>query len=121
MEEWLTPDAWIALGGRIAAWIQDSVLTWPVAAQVGASGVALGISLLVARRLGRWLDLHGARAAWAVRALSPLLLPLLWLFLTWIALAVFRAYGQPSRLLDSIAGLLLAWVDRKSTRLNSSH
>ena len=110
MEEWLTPDAWIALGGRIAAWIQDSVLTWPVAAQVGASGVALGISLLVARRLGRWLDLHGARAAWAVRALSPLLLPLLWLFLTWIALAVFRAYGQPSRLLDSIAGLLLAWV-----------
>jgi len=110
MEEWLTPDAWIALGGRIAAWVQNSALTWPVAAQVGASGVTLGISLLIAGRLKRWLDAHGDRARWAVRALAPLLVPLLWLLLTWIALAVFSAYGRPSHLLDSIAGLLLAWV-----------
>ena len=110
MDEWLTPDAWIALGGRVAAWFQDSVLTWPVAGQVAVSGMALGISLLASRRLKRWLDSRGERARWVVRALAPLLLPMFWLSLTWIALVVFRAYGQPSRLLDSVAWLLLAWV-----------
>ena len=110
MEQWLTPDAWIALGGRVAAWFQDSVLTWGVAAQVGASCVAFGISLLAVSHLKRWLDTYGERARWVVRALAPLLLPLLWLLLTWVALVVYQAYGRPSRLLDSIAGLLLAWV-----------
>jgi small-conductance mechanosensitive channel len=110
MEQWLRPDAWIALGVRIAAWFQDSVLTWPVAAQIGASGAALGLSLLVATYLRRWLDAHGERARWVVRSLAPLLVSLLWLLSTAIALAVFRAYGQPSRMLDSLTGLLLAWV-----------
>jgi len=110
MEEWLTSDAWIDLGVRIAAWVQATLLTWPVAAQVAASVAALGISVFAARLLKRWLDAHSMYSGWAVRAVSPLLLPLLWLLQQAIALALFRAYGQPSRLLDSIAGLLLAWV-----------
>lgn len=110
MEDWLTLTWWTDRAALIAAWVQDSVLTWPVAGQVAVSGAALGISLLAAGRLKRWLDAHVERARWVVRALAPLLLPLLWLLLTWIALAIFRAYELPSRLLDSVTGLLIAWV-----------
>jgi small-conductance mechanosensitive channel len=110
MEEWLTPDAWIDLGGRVAAWFRDSVLTWPVAGQILVSGVALGISLLAAGHLKRWLDSRSDRPGWVVRALSPLLLPLIWLLQLWIVLRIARAYGLPSRFLDRATGLLLAWV-----------
>jgi small-conductance mechanosensitive channel len=110
MADWLTLSWWTERAVLLSAWVQDSVLTWPVAGQVAVSGAALAISLFAGARLKRWLDAHGERARWVVRVLSPLLSPLLWLLLTWVALATFRAYGQPSRLLDSIAGLLLAWV-----------
>ena len=112
MDEWLTLSAWVARGGRVWAWIEQSVLTWPVAGQLAVSALLFALSFLVAREVRRWLvansDKAGARSA--ARILSPLLVPLLWLVLQWIALASARVYALPSRLLDSIAGLLLAWV-----------
>ena len=112
MQEWLTLDRWLQLASSVSAWVQEHVLVWATAGQVAAIVAAFGIAQLVSRRLGRWLEkykYHPA-AGRVIRVALPLLPFLIWLLLQWLELAVAGAMLWPHRLLDSAAGLLLAWV-----------
>ena len=45
-----------------------------------------------------------------VRLVSPLLLALIWLVLQWICMSAVNTLGWPNRVLESIAGLIAAWI-----------
>jgi len=112
MQEWLTLDKWLQLASSVLAWIQEHVLVWATAGQVAAIVAAFGVALLLSRTLGRWLEKHKYHpaAGRVIRVALPLLPFLIWLLLQWLELAIAGTMLWPDRLLDSAAGLLLAWV-----------
>jgi small-conductance mechanosensitive channel len=108
----LSPQAWIDRAADLWAWTQENLLTWTTAVQVSTAILAFGLALLLSRRGHKWLSRHRSHASFgrAIGILLPLLFPLIWLLLDWITLVAVRYAQDPVWLLDSIAGLLMAWV-----------
>ena len=79
---------------------------------VDARPLTFGIATLLSRKLKPRLEhlQHHPAAATAIRIVLPLLMPLTWLLLQWIAIAAASTLEESYRLLDSVAGLVLAWV-----------
>ena len=115
MDEWLTPDFWIAQGARVWTWFLEDVLVWTTAAQIAVIAGAFVIAHLIARLTRAHIEQHERHLAFgrAVRVVLPLWMPMLWALLQWLAMTAARTTLEvPSelRLIDSITGLLLAWI-----------
>jgi small-conductance mechanosensitive channel len=112
MGDWLTPEKWIEIAGNIWAWSRERLISWETGGQVAAIIVSFGIAHFVARRLGAWLERYRNHPTTgpAIRIALPLLMPLFWLVLQWICLAVAGALSWPTGWLDATAGLLFAWI-----------
>ena len=112
MDELLSRQGLIDLYNQILAWVQQDVLTLSTGVQLSAVAVAFAVAFLVARLSRGWLDQRTGHPVFgkAVRIVLPLWLPLLWALLQWVSMAAATTLELPSRLLDSITGLLFAWV-----------
>jgi small-conductance mechanosensitive channel len=112
LENLFSPDAIAQYGLQLWAWIQEYVLVASTAIQFVLIAVAFGLSTFAARRIGRWLDNYSNHptAGKAIRIVTPVLLPLLWLLLQWISIAAAAGLEFPARIVDSVAGLLTAWI-----------
>ena len=112
MEQWLSPEAWIDLGNRVWAWVQQDVLVPSTGIQIAAIAVAFGLSFLLARLTRGWLTERISNPTFgkAISILLPLWMPLIWGLLQWISMAAATTLEWPSRLLDSITGLIFAWI-----------
>ena len=112
MDTLLSGQGLIDLFNRFWAWIQSDVLVADSAVQVALVAAALGLSLLVTRLTLPWLkrQLRHPVAGRGVRIFLPLYLPLLWALLQWLSMSAAEIFDFPSRVLDSVTGLLFAWV-----------
>ena len=113
MDQWLTPQYWIEQASERWIWIQANILSWSTGIQLAALALTFVLAAVGARKLRVWLDRYAAHpmGGKAIAIVLPILQPLMWLILLWIALAVTNAYLEAgARLLDSIAVLLFAWV-----------
>lgn len=103
-----------ALGDWFAAMATDP---WALA-QLVILIVLFAVSALLARRVRPWLDDRlrhwtvPARLAALARTVPTILTPLIWLVLSWFAIAVAQYSAWPARtyLIDVAASLLTAWV-----------
>lgn len=97
---------------ELSAWFQQDVLVVSTGVQLAAVAVAFGLSLLISKLTTPWLkrQLRHPVAGRGVRIVLPLWLPLIWALLQWLSMAGAMTLDQPSRLLDSVTGLLFAWV-----------
>ncbi len=93
-------------------WIVDNVLVLGNAVQLLVILISLGLAVVVARRL--LPRLQSARVNHSLgrmmHVVSPLVLPLLWLVLVWVATAAARAMQWPLDVLEIAGTLLTAWV-----------
>jgi small-conductance mechanosensitive channel len=112
MEQWLSRQTWIDLSTLVWDWIQQHLFSWSTAGQVVAVAAALGLALLIARLTRSLLQKNTGHpmVGKGIRILLPLWMPLLWAILQWLSMAAATTFNQPSRLLDSITGLLFAWI-----------
>ena len=112
MEELFSYSTWIAYWNSFIAWLYDNVFVIDNAVQLGVSGLALLIALLVARRAGPWLSARHADNGLqrVVRIIAPLLMPMIWFLIQWLSVSAASTMGWPNRVLASIAGLIAAWI-----------
>lgn len=112
VEDLFSQEALIARLETVRAWFQEDVLSWSIAIQILVVVLALGLAILAARKLRSPIESQKAHPVLGrlMSILEPLLLPLIWLLLTWLTLALLAYLGRPASLLDKIAGLLAAWV-----------
>jgi len=110
--EILSPEYWTAIGTRIWGWILQDVLSWTTAGQIAGVAAAFGIAVLIARSTRGFLHRHTAHpvAGTPIRILLPVWTALLWVILQWLSATAASVLEFPSRLLDSVIGLLLAWI-----------
>jgi len=104
---------WLAdLWQLVYAWTLENVFVVGNAVQLAVVAAALGAAMVIAHYLGPWL--RGLKAPNGVRrilnVLGPLVLPLVWLALQWIAISAARTADWPFRVLEIFASLLTAWV-----------
>lgn len=112
MENLFSREGLVQIWTTLYDWFQTYVLVVGNAVQFVVVVLAFGIAFLVARRLNPWLERHRGHAIMgrAVRIVLPLSAQILALLLLWIAISTAVTMGWPSRLLTSLAGLLVAWI-----------
>jgi small-conductance mechanosensitive channel len=93
-------------------WVLDNVFVLANAVQLLIVAVTLGIAVILAKRLRRWLQRYEANVVFsrAFNVVSPLLLSLVWFALQWLSIAAATNLGVQHQLLDIVATLLTAWV-----------
>jgi small-conductance mechanosensitive channel len=113
MEDLLSRQGLIQLFNRIWLWIQEDVFVLGTAVQVIVIAAAFGLALLISRLSRGYLERQQNHpvVGRGIHILLPLLMPLIWMLLQWFSTNAAETLGWPSyRLLDSVTGLLLAWV-----------
>ena len=112
MEELFSYTTWLEYWNMLVAWFTANVLVAGNAVQLLVTAVNLLLAVLLSRQLVPWLkrfeSMDGYRRV--VRIVTPLLMPLLWLILQWLCVSGAATLDWPNRLLESIAGLIAAWV-----------
>lgn len=112
MSELFAPGRIVAMLDTAYAWVLANVLVVGNAVQLLVILAALGAAVLVNRRAQprlRSLRVNDGVAR-VLHVVMPLLLPLVWLALLWIAMATARAAGWPLDVLEIAATLLTAWI-----------
>jgi small-conductance mechanosensitive channel len=112
MSEWWDPQRWVELATQLWIWIQANLLGRAAAAQISTIVVAFVLALLIAKRFEPWLRKQTAHPVMGtfIRIVLPALMPMLWLVLLWIALAIADSMAWGTGWISSVAGLLVAWV-----------
>ncbi len=116
MESLIDPVRIEALLRGAWSWIDLHVLTWHAVVQafiiIGAYGFARWLAPTAQARLA-WLVAHPRFPKYftpVVRAVEPLVLPVIWLALQWFTVFAAEGSGWPNRLIESAVSLLTAWV-----------
>ncbi len=112
MNDLFSAERLVELGNLAYQWTLTNVLVLESAVQLAVVAAAWGVALWTSRRLRPWFGTLSSRpgAARAIVISMPLLLPLIWLLLLWIAISTASTVGWPDRLLITVASLLTAWV-----------
>jgi small-conductance mechanosensitive channel len=100
------------IGDLVYQWLLMNVFVVGNAVQALVIVLALGAALLISRRLTAVLERFKFKKSVArlVTTTLPLMLPLVWLGLQWIAILTASAMLWPNHLLVIMASLLTAWV-----------
>ena len=102
----------IELGNQAYAWFLANVLVAGNAVQLAVIAASLGVAMLFAKRARPWLARYRDQR-WVGRPIDtglPLLMPLAWLALQWLAIAIANQLLWPNQLLAIAASLITAWV-----------
>jgi small-conductance mechanosensitive channel len=112
MEQWLSPEVWNELGTDVWTWLQANLLSITTGVQISGVVAAFTLAYLIARLTRVRLKKHTGHPVFgrAIRILLPLWMPLLWAILQWLSTTTAATFEFPNRLLDSMTGLLFAWV-----------
>jgi small-conductance mechanosensitive channel len=112
MDQWLTPEAWIVLATEVWTWFEANVLSVTTGVQIAAVAASFGLAYLISRLTRGWLKKHTSHPIFgrAIRIVLPLWGPLLWAILQWFTYTAANTFEFPNRLLDSMTGLIFAWV-----------
>jgi len=99
------------IGATILAWLGTNVFVLDNAVQLAVILIALGASLLVARRLAVFGERRAQPPTSAILSvMRPLAFPSIWLALLWVALLAASVARWPHHLIQIGASLLTAWV-----------
>lgn len=112
MQDLISSERFLALWEAVREWVLTNVLVIDNAVQLGVVALALFVAALLSRQLTPRLErfkLHVSTGR-SVHFLLPLLRPLLWLGLVWIALSAATTLDQPRGLMTTSATLLAAWI-----------
>jgi small-conductance mechanosensitive channel len=108
-----TAESWLASAEK---WAFEHILVWPLLIQFGVIVAVFLCAWLLAPSLKAALQRLAQRPGLDVRlrggllAVQSLALPLVWMILQWVTVAVAAAADWPNRLLIVATSLLAAWV-----------
>ena len=115
-EQLLDPEAIQTALQTISDWLFAEVLVLSTVAQLVVVAATYGVAVLAAARVQTTLDRFAAekplwlRAHTALGVMRPLALPIVWLFLQWLAVLTAANAGWPNHLMKIVVSLLTAWV-----------
>ena len=112
MEELFSAERWVAVWNTVYAWLLTNVLVLDNAVQAAVIGLSLLLAMLFAKRLRPWLaryrdHRHVGRGVIIAESLA---MPVVWLVLLWLAMAVLGLSDRPIGLLRTAITLLAAWI-----------
>lgn len=112
METLLSPGGFIGLWNVVYEWLRNEVFMPDNAVQFAIIVVTLGVAMLVSRRLRAWLDRYRQHrgAGRSIHMAMPLVSPMVWLLLLWLALSVTTTMDRPRGLVNTAATLVAAWI-----------
>ncbi len=112
MNDLFSAERLLEFGNLAYQWVSANVFVFDSGVQLAVVVAAWAIALWTSRRLRPWLAglRSGPGASRVIDISRPLLLPLVWLVLLWLAIATASTMGWPDRLLITVASLLTAWV-----------
>ena len=112
METLLSPGGLIQLWNVVDKWLRDEVFMLDNAVQFAIIVVTLGVAMLISGRLRAWLDRYRAHrgAGRSIHMAMPLVSPIVWLLLLWLALSVATTMDRPRALVNTAATLVAAWI-----------
>jgi len=112
METLLSARGLLELWNVVYDWFRNEVFMLDNAVQFAVIVVTLGIAIVVSGRLRAWLDRYKAYpgAARSVHMAMPLVSPVVWLLLLWLALSVATTMDRPRGLVSTAATLVAAWI-----------
>ena len=100
----------------IMDWVQANILSVSTLLQFVVVSAAFVVAWVSASRLRGWLERDWAfpwyqhQVRMVARALAPLSLPVIWLFLQWFSVFAAENAGWPHHLITIVVSLLSAWV-----------
>ena len=112
MEDFLSPERWLAVWNTVYAWLLANVFVLDNAVQAAVIGLTLLLAMLAAKRLRIWLvryrdHRHVGRGVMIAESIA---MPVIWLALLWIAMTVLGLSERPSGWLRTVVALLAAWI-----------
>ena len=116
MDDLIDPAEIDSLLAQGRAWLDREVIDPGALVQAGAIVASLLIALLLAPPFTRWLQRRlddsrdDARLAFVWRTFLPLVTPIIWVVLLWIAIDVAARLGWPVKLMSIVTSLLNAWI-----------
>jgi small-conductance mechanosensitive channel len=112
MDTLLSPDGLLNVWNTVNGWLRDEVFRFDNIVQFALVVVTFGVALLLSGRARRLLERYRAHpnAGRSVQIVMPLLLPMLWLLLVWLALSVMTSMNRPRGLVSTATTLLAAWI-----------
>lgn len=112
MNELLDPQRYVAISQLFYGWLLANVFVGDNLTQLLVIAAAFVIAYVASRQLRPLLGHLTAyrQIAAFVGAVTPLVLPLLWMLLMWIASLTAEAGGWPNQLLEIGASLVTAWI-----------
>jgi small-conductance mechanosensitive channel len=112
MAELFNAQRFAEIGAAIYDWLLQNVFVLGNAVQLSAILVALGVALMMARRLLPLVEKLVAQPAWSgpFAVVRPLVLALIWLVILWLTNLVADVAQWPHHLIQIAASLLTAWV-----------
>jgi small-conductance mechanosensitive channel len=112
METLLSPDGLLGLWNTVYGWLRDEVFRFDNIVQFAIVVVTLGAAMLMAARTRRLLERYKTHpsAGRSVQIVMPLVLPMLWLLLLWLAVSVMTTMSRSHGLVSTAATLLAAWI-----------
>lgn len=112
----LDPDLWLRYAESALRWAEAELLVPSTLVQVVVIAAAWAFARLLAPGLRRLLEGRLGRFRFArvsdavIRAVLPLVLPLIWLALQWFSVFSAKQAAWPHHLIESVVSLLTAWV-----------
>ncbi len=116
LQRLLDPDEVPKLTASIWQWVDTSILVPSTLVQFLIILAAWGLALILAPSGRRLIDSRKGKGRFArftdpaLRTLSPLVLPILWLVLQWFSVFAAKQAQWPHHLVESAVSLLTAWV-----------
>ena len=112
MEKLLSPAGLLELWNVVYGWLRNEVFMPDNTAQLAIIIVTLGVAMVVARRSRAILERYRthAGAGRGVQLAMPVVLPMVWLLLLWLALSLAITMDRPRGFISTAATLLAAWI-----------
>ena len=112
MDELLSAERLLAVWNTVYGWLLTNVFVLNNAVQAAIVGLTLLLAMLVAKRLRPWLARYRSHrhVGRGVVIAEYLAIPVVWLALLWLAMAVLGLSDRPTGFLRTILTLLAAWL-----------
>lgn len=116
IEKTLSKDWLLARWEELRFWLEYDVLVWSTLIQFGVIVVAMLIAWIAARPIESWLKSQGMRRERhhrlrrIAKAMATVMMPFIWLAITFIATMAAAAMKLPRGLLDLSVSLIFIWI-----------
>jgi len=116
MNRFLDPELWLTLLADARAWFETEILTFAALWELGAIVTTLVLARVIAIPFRNWVGAQVEKSRFDTKlsriwqTVLPLVTPIIWVILLWVAVAVADQIELRDRLMSVVVSLVNAWI-----------